>query len=129
MTKEQVEKIENITISLKTRQKRFSAKKITTIEFYIGRHRWRLANAREEELEKGRKGVFDLTIPADMTSDWFRYLCLKRIETKSGDDWIIIEIKLIVNGKEIYNKENCDIKLKADSSSWCAADFSYGGAG
>ncbi|MFW9923633.1 MAG: hypothetical protein ACFFDW_10155 [Candidatus Thorarchaeota archaeon] len=125
MSKATPEKIEKISITLRTEQKRFAPKKETSVEFYIGKHRWRLANAKPEDIDKGHQGVFDLVVPPGMTSDWFRYLCLKRVESK-GDVWTLKEIKLTINDKVIYHKANADVKLKADTSSWCAPDFTYG---
>lgn len=121
-------KIESIVLTLRTKQKRFAAKKEIPFEFYIGKDKWRLRDPRAEELEKGHKGVFDLPIPEGMTSDWFRYLCLKKPQQKSKDDWYILELKLEINGNVEYHKEKTEIKIKADSMSWCAPDFVYGGS-
>lgn len=119
------EKIKSVSITIRTQQKRFEPKKVTSVEFYIGKHRWRLANAKSEELDKGHQGVFELEVPAEMTADWFRYLCLKRVESK-GDIWTLTEVKLTINDKVVYHKANADIKLKADTTSWCAPDFTFG---
>jgi len=128
MPNDAFEKIESIVLLLRTKQKRFAAKRDIPFDFYIGRHKWRLANPRVEELDKGNKGVFDLAVPAEMTSEWFRYLCLKKPQQKSKDDWYILELKLEINGKVVYHKENTEIKIKADSTSWCAPDFDFGGS-
>ncbi|HUT81046.1 MAG TPA: hypothetical protein VMZ29_07570 [Candidatus Bathyarchaeia archaeon] len=129
MTAAPVEKIEKIVLTLRTKQKRFFDKKVLPLEYYIGKQKWRLQNPLSDQLDGGHQGVFELPVPEGMTSDWFRFLCFKKSEQKSSDDWFILKIKLEVNGMVVFEKVDPNgIKIKADATSWCAPDFSYGGS-
>ncbi|MHA1213383.1 MAG: hypothetical protein ACTSSH_13110, partial [Candidatus Heimdallarchaeota archaeon] len=74
--------------------------------------------------------VFNLKVPFGMNASWFRYLCLrKKTQIMKDDDWCIESVKLIINDKVVYEKDNINVWLKESHTSWCAPEFTYGKAG
>ncbi|NHJ85037.1 MAG: hypothetical protein FK734_06215 [Asgard group archaeon] len=129
MTDTKYEKTESIVIELTTGTSRKSATD-DPIELYIGSHDWLLHKPKYDDFEKGKTDVYELDVPAGMDSSWFRYLCFRK-KTKSGkdDSWQLMKIKLIINGKVVYEKDKLDAWLVGAKSSYCAPGFSYGRAG
>lgn len=101
-----------------------------TVELYIGGHEWELDLPYVDDFERGKTDVFDLDIPDGLNSSGFRFFCLKK-SSHSGrdDDWCIQKVKLTINDKVVYEKDNIHTWLKDNTQTWCAPDFSYGQAG
>ena len=124
----EVEKIEKMVVEITTGKARKSDTD-NPVELYIGGHEWNLDIPNCDDFERGKTDKFELEIPDGMDSTWFRYFCLKKnTHTGKDDDWNIDKIKVIINDKVVYEKENINAWLKDNHTSWCAPGFSYGSA-
>ena len=123
------EKIESIQLEITTGSKRRNATD-DPVELDIGEHEWVLDLPDHDDFEKGRTDVYDLKIPDDMNSSWFRYFCFKKKgDMYKDDDWVFVKLKVTINGKIVYEKDNLNAVLKADRARWCAPEFNFGKAG
>ncbi|MEA2071185.1 MAG: PLAT/LH2 domain-containing protein [Asgard group archaeon] len=129
MTEKEYEDIESIQIEITTCSKWFASTD-NPVELYIGEHEWILDVENIDDFERGNTDTFDLEVPEDMDSSWFHYLCFRKRKYLGKDDnWCIKKIKLTVNGKVVYEKDNLNAWLQENNLSWCAPDFKYGQAG
>lgn len=123
------EKITEVELEITTGKKRKNATN-DPVEILIGEHGWELDLPDHDDFEKGKTDVYKLEVPDDMDSSWFRYLCLrKKSNIYKDDDWVFVKLKLTINGKVVYEKDNLNAVLKASQERWCAPDFTYGKAG
>jgi len=123
------EKISKIVLEVTTcTEKRSSTN--DPIILFIGDHKWVLDDPAKDDFEKGNIDTFNLKVPFGMDASWFRYLCFRKTtQIVKDDDWCLKKVKLIINDKIVYEKDNINAWLKQDKSSWCASDFKYGKAG
>ncbi|NPD90562.1 MAG: hypothetical protein HGN29_17765 [Asgard group archaeon] len=123
------DKIEKITLEIETCSKWHSSTD-DPIELYIGDHEWILDKPQTNEFERGQKDTFNLEVPSGIDPSWFNYLCLrKHVGAIRGDDWCLKAIKLEINDKIVYEKDNINVWLKGNKKHWCAPGFTYGQAG
>ena len=123
------EKIEKMVVEITTCSDRRSDTN-NLVELYVGGHEWPLDLPYYDDFERGKTDTFDLDIPDGFNSSEIRYFCLKK-STHSGkdDDWCIQKVKVTINGKVVYEKDNIHAWLKDNEQTWCAPGFNYGQAG
>lgn len=130
MADKEFEKIDKIVIEITTCSEKRRSSTDDPIILYVGGHEWDLDKPHYDDFERGKTDSYDLDVPAGMNESDFRYLCFKkRIQTAKDDDWCLEKIKLMINDKVVYEKDNLNTWLKGEKSSFCAPDFKYGQAG
>jgi hypothetical protein len=126
---QEYEDIESIKVIIKTARK-WRCDTDDPVEIYVGGHTWELDNPQQDDFERGQIDTFDLEVPVGMDASWFRYFCIrKRSHISKDDNWCIEDVKVIINGDVVYEKEDVNVWLEKEKNSWCAPGFDYGQAG
>jgi len=129
MTESKYEQINQIILEITTGGKRKNATD-DAVTLDIGGHSWELDLPKHDDFERGQTDRYELEVPKGMDASWFRFLCFKKKgDLSRDDDWLIEKVKLTINGKVVYEKDNLNALLKVDQNRWCAPDFSFGKAG
>jgi len=129
MTANKYEPIQEIILEITTGSKRKDATDDAVI-LDIGGHSWELDLPKYDDFERGKTDHYELAVPEGMDSSWFRFLCFKKKgDLQRDDEWLLAKVKLTINSKVVYEKDNLNALLKVDRNRWCAPDFSYGKAG
>jgi len=123
------EKIEKIVVELTTCDDKRRSSTDDAIEMYVGGHEWDIDKPHYDDFERGKTDSYDLDVPAGMNSSAFRYLCFKKKAHGKDDDWCLKKVKLTINDKVVYEKDNLNAWLNASKTSFCCPDFKYGQAG